>query len=128
MAFETNGWQGTTWRDAFVTWGVLLVAAPFQRYLIGTLLIDTGGSTLAAGLMHASINAAGAMVIVPGGWQFVPALILLTLGVVGYRSWRGRSRHRRLRPGDHTGLRGRRADNVSGPRRDRRRCGAGLGR
>jgi membrane protease YdiL (CAAX protease family) len=91
LAFENNGWQGTTWRDAFITWGVLLVAAPFQRYLIGTLLVDTGGSTLAAGLMHASINAAGAMVIVPGGWQFVPALILLTIGVVGYRHWRGRS-------------------------------------
>ena len=91
LAFETNGWEGTPWRDAFITWGVLLVAAPFQRYLIGTLLVDTGGSTLAAGLMHASINAAGAMVIVPGGWQMVPALILLTLGVVGYRSWRGLS-------------------------------------
>jgi len=70
---------------------VLLVAAPFQRYLIGTLLIDTGGSTLAAGLIHASINAAGAMVVVPGGWQLVPALILLTAGVVVYRRWRGRS-------------------------------------
>ena len=91
LAFENNGWRGTTWRDAFITWGVLLVAAPFLRYLIGTLLIDTGGSTLAAGLMHASINAAGAMVIVPGGWQMVPALILLTLGVVAYRSLRGRS-------------------------------------
>ena len=31
------------------------------------------------------------MVVVPGGWQIVPALILLTLGVVGYRRWRGRS-------------------------------------
>ncbi|HET9649297.1 MAG TPA: CPBP family intramembrane glutamic endopeptidase [Microlunatus sp.] len=88
LAFENDGWRGTTWRDAFITWGVLLVAAPFQRYLIGTLLVDTGGSTLAAGLMHASINAAGAMVIVPGGWQMVPALVLLTLAVVGYRSWR----------------------------------------
>ena len=91
LAFETNGWSGTSWRDALLTWGVLLVAAPFQRYLIGTLLVDTGGSTLAAGLMHASINAAGAMVIIPGGWQMVPALIVLTLGVAGYRSWRGRS-------------------------------------
>lgn len=91
LAFESNGWSGTTWQDALITWGVLLVAAPFQRYLIGTLLIDTGGSTLAAGLMHASINAAGAMAVVPGGWQLVPALILLTLGVVAYRRWRGRS-------------------------------------
>lgn len=91
LAFENNGWSGTGWRDALITWAVLLVAAPFQRYLIGTLLVDTGGSTLAAGLMHASINAAGAMVIVQGGWQMVPALILLTFGVVGYRSRRGLS-------------------------------------
>ena len=91
LAFETNGWHGTTWRDAFITWGVLLLAAPFQRYLIGTLLIDTGGSTLAAGLIHASINAAGAMTIIPGGWQHIPALIVLTLAVVAFRSWRGSS-------------------------------------
>jgi hypothetical protein len=31
------------------------------------------------------------MVVVPGGWQLVPALILLTVGVVAYRRWRGRS-------------------------------------
>ena len=91
LAFEMDGWHGTTWRDAFITWGVLLLAAPFQRYLIGTLLIDTRGSTLAAGLMHASINAAGAMAIIPGGWQNVPALIILTLAVVAFRSWRGLS-------------------------------------
>ena len=91
LAFETDGWSGTTWQNVLVTWGVLLVAAPFQRYLIGTLLVDTGGSTLAAGLIHASINAAGAMVVVPGGWQLVPAMILLTPGVVVYRRWRGRS-------------------------------------
>lgn len=91
LAFETNGWQGTIWRQALITWGVLLLAAPFQRYLIGTLLIDTGGSTLAAGLMHASINAAGAMAVIPGGWQHVPALIVLTLAIVAFRSWRGLS-------------------------------------
>ena len=91
LAFETNGWSGTTWSDALITWGVLLVAAPFQRYLIGTLLVDTRGSTLAAGLMHASINAAGAMAVVPGGWQLVPALIVLTLGVAAYRRARGLS-------------------------------------
>jgi membrane protease YdiL (CAAX protease family) len=91
LAFESDGWQGTTWRNAFITWGVLLVAAPFQRYLIGTLLIDTGGSTLAAGLMHASINAAGAMAVVTAGWQSVPALVLLTVGVGTYRAMRGLS-------------------------------------
>ena len=91
LAFESNGWAGTTWSDALITWGVLLVAAPFQRYLIGTLLVDTRGSTLAAGLMHASINAAGAMAVVPGGWQLVPALIVLTLGVGSRSAHRSRT-------------------------------------
>ena len=91
LAYETNGWAGTTWQDALITWGALLVAAPFQRYLIGTQLIDTRGSTLAAGLIHASINAAGAMAIVPGGWQLVPALVVLTIGVAVVRRLHGQS-------------------------------------
>ena len=41
--------------------------------------------------MHASINAAGAMAVVPGGWQLVPALVVLTLAVALVRRWRGRS-------------------------------------
>ena len=31
------------------------------------------------------------MVVVTGGWEMVPALIVLTLGVVAYRRSRGRS-------------------------------------
>jgi hypothetical protein len=42
-------------------WAILLVSAPFFRYLIGTVLIDTSGSLLAAGLLHASFNASGAL-------------------------------------------------------------------
>jgi membrane protease YdiL (CAAX protease family) len=91
LAFEANGWKGTTWQDAAIDWALLLLAAPFQRYLIGTLLVDTGGSTLAAGLMHASINAAGAMAVIPGGWQHIPALVVLTVAVGGYRWRRGLS-------------------------------------
>jgi membrane protease YdiL (CAAX protease family) len=91
LAFETDGWSGTSWADAAVTWAVLLAAAPVLRYLIGTLLIDTGGSTLAAGLLHASFNAAGALAVLRVGWQSVPALALLTLGVMVYRWRTGRS-------------------------------------
>jgi uncharacterized protein len=91
LAFETHGWKGTTWHEALVDWGLILLAVPFQRYLIGTLLVDTGGSTLAAGLMHASINAAGAMAVIPGGWQHIPALVVLTLAVAAWRSRRGLS-------------------------------------
>jgi membrane protease YdiL (CAAX protease family) len=91
LAFETDGWPGTSWHDAFVDWGLILLAAPFQRYLIGMLLVDTGGSTLGAGLLHASVNAAGAMALVPGGWQFVPALVVVTLVVAAVRVRRGLS-------------------------------------
>ena len=91
LAFETDGWAGTSWSDALVTWAFLLVSAPFFRYLIGTVLIDTGGSLLAAGLLHASFNASGALPILSGGWQYVPAMIALTLAVAAYRRMRGLS-------------------------------------
>lgn len=91
LAFEVNGWHGTTWHDALVDWGLILLAARFLRYLIGTLLIDTGGSTLAAGLMHASFNASAAMVVNPRGWQSIPAFIVLTLAVSAYWAGRGLS-------------------------------------
>ena len=91
LAFELDGWPGTSWSDAFVTWGFLLVSAPFFRYLVGMMLVDTS-SVLAVGLLHASFNASGALpVLSGGGWQYVPALIVLTLVVAGYRRTRGRS-------------------------------------
>ena len=91
LAFETNGWKGTSWSDAFTTWAFLLVSAPFFRYLIGTVLVDTGGSLLAVGLLHASFNASGALQVTRGGWQYIPAMIVLTLLVTAYRRLRGRS-------------------------------------
>jgi uncharacterized protein len=91
LAFEVDGWAGTTWHDALLDWVLIGLAVPFQRYLIGSLFVDTRGSTLAAGLMHASINAAGAMAVIPGGWQHIPALVILTLAVTAYRARRGRS-------------------------------------
>ena len=41
--------------------------------------------------MHASFNAAGAMVVIPGGWQQIPALIILTIVVTAHRARRGLS-------------------------------------
>jgi CAAX protease family protein len=98
LAFEANGWKGTSWRDATIDWALILLAAPFLRYLIGTLLVDTGGSTLAAGIMHASFNAAGAMAVLAGGWQQIPALIVLTVAVAGYRARKGLSATDALAP------------------------------
>jgi len=91
LAFEADGLAGTTTRDVLITWGYLIVLAPFMRYLIGTVLVDTNGSVLAAGLIHASMNASGALAAVHGIWQYPAALIALTLLVTGHRTLRGRS-------------------------------------
>jgi len=92
LAFEADGWTGTTWTEAFINWAFLLGALPFLRYVIGVLLVDTHGSVLATAMLHASFNASGAMSVVPDGWQYVPALMVLTVLV----TVRGRLSGRRL--------------------------------
>ena len=91
LAFQEHGWRGTTWQQVALDWALLALVAPFFRYLLGTQLVDTGGSILAIALLHASFNGAGSMAAVPAGWQYVPAVIVLTLLVIAYRRWRGRS-------------------------------------
>jgi membrane protease YdiL (CAAX protease family) len=90
LAFSAHGWRGTTWGDAALDLALIALAAPFFRYLVGTQLIDTGGSVLAVGLLHAGFNASGQMAAIDG-WEHVPAVIILTLAVIGYRRYRGRS-------------------------------------
>jgi membrane protease YdiL (CAAX protease family) len=90
LVFAAGGEHGTNWSAVAIDLALLALAAPFLRYLIGTLLVDTGGSVLAVALLHASFNAAGSMAAVNGGWQYIPAVIVLTLLVVAYRAWRGR--------------------------------------
>jgi membrane protease YdiL (CAAX protease family) len=97
LAFGQNGWKGTTWSEAGLDWALLALAAPFFRYLVGTQLIDTGGSVLAVGLLHASFNASGQMAATKG-WEYVPAMIILTLAVIAYRRYRGRSFSRGYAP------------------------------
>ncbi len=91
LAFEVDGWAGTTWSEAFVNWAFLLGSAPFLRYLAGILLIDTRGSVLAVAMLHASFNSAGALSVIPGGWQQAPALVVLTILVAAHRLRRGHS-------------------------------------
>jgi membrane protease YdiL (CAAX protease family) len=99
LAFEERGLKGTTWGQAAATWAFLLGTAPFVRYLVGMLLVDTGGSLLAVGLLHGSWNASSQLAAADGGWQFIPAVIVLTLLVAGHRLLRiraaagGRSGH-----------------------------------
>jgi uncharacterized protein len=86
-----DGLAAATAKDVLITWGFMIALAPFLRYLIGMLLVDTGGSTLAAGLMHASMNAAVAMSVLGGGWQALVALVVVTLAVAAHRYRNGRS-------------------------------------
>ena len=90
LSYEAGGLAGTRRQDALLNWGLLLVALPCFRYLAGVLMLETSGSVLAVGVLHASFNASGGMAIVPAGWQYVPALVILTLLVVAYRGLRGR--------------------------------------
>lgn len=87
LAFQ-NGLSDTTVRNVLITWGFLIALAPFMRYLIGMLLDDTGGSTLAAGCIHASFNATMALTIFHGSWQALVALVVLTVAMAGWRSRR----------------------------------------
>jgi membrane protease YdiL (CAAX protease family) len=95
LAFEGDGWAGTTWHEALVNTAWLLLALPFFRYLAGVLLADTKGSVLAVGVLHASFNAAGAMAVLAAGTEYVIAVIVLALLVAGVRALRGAAR----RPG-----------------------------
>ena len=90
LSYETHGLAGTRWQDALINMGFLALALPAFRYLAGVLMIDTGGSTLAVGVLHASFNASGAMDVIPAGWQYVPALLILTVLLLAYRALRGR--------------------------------------
>jgi membrane protease YdiL (CAAX protease family) len=91
LAFQEHGWRDTTWSQAAFNWSMIALVAPFFRYLAGTVLVDSGGSVLAIGLLHASFNASNSMAAVPGEWQYIPALLVLTLLVVAYRRRRGLS-------------------------------------
>ena len=81
LAFDT-GW---TWASAGVEIALILAFAPFLRYLLGMIYLDTAGSLLAVGVMHGAFNAAGALEFVRGGWQYIPALMVLTIGMALWR-------------------------------------------
>jgi membrane protease YdiL (CAAX protease family) len=83
----TPGW---TWGSVITQVAVLMIIAPFFRYVIAASYEATGGSLLAAGILHASFNASGKLGF-PGGWQFLPAILLLAAGVAVVRRFRRRS-------------------------------------
>jgi membrane protease YdiL (CAAX protease family) len=71
---------GWTWSSVATGVVALVVIAPFFRYLLGETLLATGGSLLAVGVLHAALNASGSIDL-PGGWQSLAAVVLLT-GIV----------------------------------------------
>lgn len=86
--------SGWTWASVGISLGALAIAAPFFRYLLGMHLLDTGGSLLAVGVQHAAFNGAGSLSGVDGGWQYIPAMIVLTLLVAAVRvTHRARTQH-----------------------------------
>ena len=100
LVFEEHGIRHTSWAYGLAYFGVLMVLAPFFRYLVGMIFTDTGGSTLAAGLVHGSLNAAGAMSVVPNAWQHVPAVVALTLLLAGGRAIQRKRLLRRSYPAE----------------------------
>ncbi len=92
LVFEADGLTGTSLRDVALGWTLLVVSAPFFRYLIGLVHRDTGRSLLAVALLHASFNASGALSVVSGGWEYAPAMGILTLAVAAVQSRRLRAR------------------------------------
>jgi membrane protease YdiL (CAAX protease family) len=72
--------------------GTLVAASVIFRYLVGMLLVDTAGSILAVGLLHAAFNASQNLSAVHGAWQPLVALVPLVLGMFAYRAIRDRRR------------------------------------
>jgi membrane protease YdiL (CAAX protease family) len=66
----------------------LVVTAVFFRYILGATLIDTGGSLLIVGILHASSDASGAAF--GNGWQQLLAAIPIALLVLAYQAIRHR--------------------------------------
>ena len=67
----------------------LAVLSIFFRYVIGATLIDTGGSLLIVGILHASSDASGAAF--GTGWQQMIGSVAIALVVLAYRAIRRRS-------------------------------------
>ncbi len=88
LAFEEHGLAGTSGRDLAIAWGVLIVGAPFFRYVYGTTMLDAGGSVLAVGIIHASFNATQKLGAVHGQWPPLVAMLLMVVLVAAYRSRR----------------------------------------
>ena len=75
------------WSEVAVNTGSVFLLAFFARYLVGAHLLDTG-SLLAVAIQHASWNATQNIDGIDGDWQFILAVMLLTVLVgIARRLW-----------------------------------------
>ena len=72
-----------------VVGAALTVLCIFFRYVNGATLIDTGGSLLVVGILHASSDASGAAF--GTGWQQMIGGVAIALAVLAYQAVRHRS-------------------------------------
>jgi membrane protease YdiL (CAAX protease family) len=91
LAFGAPGFFATPMDKVMLVWAVLIGTAPFFRYLMGMMLLETRGSTLAIGLLHASWNASSSLPAVNGGWQYIGGLLVLIVVVAAWRLARKQS-------------------------------------
>jgi uncharacterized protein len=68
-----------------VSFLALFGTALFFRYLIGLLFVDTGGSLLIVGLLHASFNASGSLGGEATTWASIVAVIVITVVLATYK-------------------------------------------
>jgi uncharacterized protein len=91
LAFEGE----RSWSQVGSSLLVLFGVAPVFRYLIGMVLLETGGSVLAVAVLHASFNATQSLDVVDGGtweWQLLASVAVLTALVAARRSRASRYR------------------------------------
>jgi hypothetical protein len=89
LVFEEHGLRHTSIGYAVGYFAILGALAPAFRYLIGVVLYQTRESVLAAGLLHGSLNAAGAMTVMPNAWQHIPAVVILLAILAAARARHG---------------------------------------
>lgn len=81
LAFAGQDAGTVDWAAVGLSLAVTTAVAPIMRYVLGSVLLGSGGSVLAIAAMHASFNAAGKLSVLDGWWQYVVALSLLALAM-----------------------------------------------
>jgi uncharacterized protein len=83
--------NGASTAEALAVTAVVVAMAPAMRYLMGRTDHTTGGSLLAVGVLHASVNASGQLSVVDGDWQYAVGLGVVTVAVLAVDAVRARS-------------------------------------